>query len=290
MTTYEMLDANGYIVFKEGNDTILVDTGSPITIKKASTAGADGGNNLVENLRGMLNNLPTGGMYDMLRNRLGNITDHNLMDLLRSPTGQMLCSQMGIDVDSLDSEQSLDPAKLIGVDFDLIANHVGQDVNMIMGNDRLKDSKVLVDYAARTISFDDEFSCFNNHIMCHLASGYLVVKAEINGMDHKVFFDTGAPISYVSEAWLRGCPKIRATEDFHPLIGAFMSSIYSVPVSFAGHSGNVEIGVLPDKLQKMLEAQGTAVGGSGIDGVIGRSFFPFDKMLIDIACRMISFG
>ena len=284
MLVHNLLPANGYIVYNDGADTILVDTGAPVTIRR----GSSGVGSFVTRLRTMVNNLP-GPMGDIFRGLMAGRTDEDIMDLFRSPEGRMLASQMGIDVDSLDVSD-VDTAKLMGVDFDSIVNHIGQPVNVIMGNDQLEKSKVLVDYSRGIITFGDNVSLTGTVVLCSLSANYLVVKAKINGATRKVFFDTGAPTSYVSEAWLDGCPKVGEAEDFHPLVGFFTAPVYSAPVNFAGRSANVEIGVLPNKLQAMLETQGGLIAGEGTDGVIGRGFFPSNKMLLDIAGRTITFG
>lgn len=284
MFVHNLLPANGYIVYNDGVDTVLVDTGAPVTIHRDS----EGSGSLVTYLRMVIDNLPD-PMGDIIRWLMAGSTDEKIMDLIRSTKGRMLASQMGIDVDSLDAT-NVDPAKLMGVDFDSIVNHIGQPVNVIMGNNQLKNSKVLVDYSRGTITFGDDASLAGSVVPCSLRANYLVVKAKINGATRKVFFDTGAPTSYVSEDWLDGCLKVGETEDFHPLVGAFTAPVYSVPVDFAGRSANVEIGVLPNKLQAMLETQGALIVGEGTAGVIGRSFFPSNKMLLDIAGRTITFG
>lgn len=285
MPVYNLLPANGYIVYNDGVDTVLVDTGVPVTIRRDSK----GVGSLVTTLRTMVDNLP-GPMGDRFRELMAGLTDEGILDLFRSPLGRMLAGQMGIDIDySLDASD-VEIAKLMGVDFDSIVNHIGQPVNVIMGNDQLKNSKVLVDYSRGTITFGEDASLEGSVVLFTLRANYLVVKAKINGATRKVFFDTGAPTSYVSEDWLDGCPKVGEVEDFHPLVGSFTASVYSVPVDFAGGSANVEIGVLPNKLQAMLEAQGGLIAGEGTAGVIGRSFFPSNKMLLDIAGRTITFG
>lgn len=285
MPVYNLLPANGYIVYNDGVDTVLVDTGAPVTIRRDSK----GVGSLVTTLRTMVDNLP-GPMGDRFRELMAGLTDEGILDLFRSPLGRMLAGQMGIDIDySLDASD-VEIAKLMGVDIDSIVNHIGQPVNVIMGNDQLKNSKVLVDYSRGTITFGEDASLEGSVVLFTLRANYLVVKAKINGATRKVFFDTGAPTSYVSEDWLDGCPKVGEVEDFHPLVGSFTAPVYSVPVDFAGGSANVEIGVLPNKLQAMLEAQGGLIAGEGTAGVIGRSFFPSNKMLLDIAGRTIIFG
>ncbi len=101
----------------------------------------------------------------------------------------------------------------------------------------------------------------------------------------KMFFDTGAQLSYGSKNWFSPLPKDGSTSngirflgemnDFHPSIGEFKTDFYSMPVVITGDSiageqefqGNAQLnmkfGVLPNSLEYMITSF------KGVEGIFG---------------------
>ena len=92
--------------------------------------------------------------------------------------------------------------------------------------------------------------------------GVPIVECQINGQPVRMFFDTGAPLSYLSEECVQGCTALGEVEDFHPLLGRFRVPTFSVPVQAWGHAMNVRAGQMPTLLEM-------ALGVGGADGILG---------------------
>lgn len=96
--------------------------------------------------------------------------------------------------------------------------------------------------------------------------GIPIVKAFI-GDDHlRMFFDTGAQISYLQDDLLRDFPFAGTFTDFYPSVGRFQTDTYHVPASIAGVDFNLRCGSLPGILGNMLRA-------ARAQGIIGNSVF-----------------
>ena len=78
----------------------------------------------------------------------------------------------------------------------------------------------------------------------------------------RIFFDTGAPLSYLREECVQGCAALGEVEDFHPLLGRFRVPTFSVPVSAWGQSHDV-----PRRSDADGARDGTHLGGA--DGILG---------------------
>lgn len=89
-----------------------------------------------------------------------------------------------------------------------------------------------------------------------------IVECQINGQPVRMFFDTGAPLSYLSEACVQGCTTLGEVEDFHPLLGRFRVPTFAVPLQAWGQRINVRAGQTPTLLEAAL-----SLGGA--DGILG---------------------
>jgi hypothetical protein len=105
--------------------------------------------------------------------------------------------------------------------------------------------------------------------------GVPLVEIEVAGTAASVFFDTGAPISYLQDTDLSTYPDCGTQKDFYPGFGEFQTSTHRIPLNVGGLSVEVICGALPDLLGMTLGL----VGSSGILGnepMIGRmvGYFP----------------
>ncbi len=110
--------------------------------------------------------------------------------------------------------------------------------------------------------------------------GIPIVTARIDGHDYRMFFDTGAQISYFQGDSLTQFPSAGSVTDFYPGFGQFQTDTHDVPVSLAGVPFILRCGTLPGLLGMTLMMANTAgIIGSQIcrDRSIG--FFPRRRVL-----------
>ncbi len=96
--------------------------------------------------------------------------------------------------------------------------------------------------------------------------GVPIVSARVGGADHRMFLDTGAPLSYLQREALAAFPSAGRAADFHPSVGQFQTETHSVEVALAGVDFTLRCGVLP-------EALGASLLPTGIAGIIGSAVF-----------------
>ena len=111
--------------------------------------------------------------------------------------------------------------------------------------------------------------------------GIPIVEADIGAGTFRMFFDTGAQISYLEDGRLAPWPATARTTDFYPGIGEFEVEVHEVEVGLGGARRRVRCGALPAPLQGMLTMAGTAgIVGNEIlnDRVTG--YFPRRRLLV----------
>lgn len=96
-------------------------------------------------------------------------------------------------------------------------------------------------------------------------SGIPIINLNIDGNDQKIFLDTGAKISYLSDDLLVD-PSIGQLDDFHPSIGKYKTNIYHNNVKINERIHRFTFGSLPSPLKSLLVLSRTK-------GVIGTELF-----------------
>jgi hypothetical protein len=82
--------------------------------------------------------------------------------------------------------------------------------------------------------------------------GIPVLTTHIRGADYRMFFDTGAQISYFQDGSLTDFPAAGGVTDFYPGIGQFQTDTHQVQVSVGGVAFTLRCGMLPDLLGATL--------------------------------------
>jgi hypothetical protein len=111
--------------------------------------------------------------------------------------------------------------------------------------------------------------------------GIPIVTARIGGHDYRMFFDTGAQISYFQGDLRTEFPPAGRVTDFYPGVGQFQTDTNDVPVSLAGVAFTLRCGVLPGLLGMTLMMAGTkGIVGNAIlrDRIVG--YFPRRRTMI----------
>ncbi|CAF3522384.1 unnamed protein product [Rotaria sp. Silwood1] len=88
--------------------------------------------------------------------------------------------------------------------------------------------------------------------------GVPIIKLNIGQEDQRVFFDTGAKLSYLSDELLVG-NSFGEMDDFYPTIGTYKTNVYKIDVDINGKVETWTFGSLPASL-KMLLVLGQAKG------------------------------
>jgi hypothetical protein len=79
-----------------------------------------------------------------------------------------------------------------------------------------------------------------------------IISLNIGHEDRRLFFDTGAKLSYLSDDLLDGTP-IGEMKDFYPTIGTFKTNVYKIDVIIGGKVETLTFGSLPLSIRMLLE-------------------------------------
>jgi len=94
--------------------------------------------------------------------------------------------------------------------------------------------------------------------------GIPIVTARVGGRQYRMFFDTGAQISYFQGESLTEFPSAGSVTDFYPGVGQFQTDTHDVPVSLDGVSFTLRCGTLPGLLAPTLMMAST-------EGIVGNA-------------------
>lgn len=156
---------------------------------------------------------------------------------------------------------------LLKIDKTYISNKVGKPVDGLLGMDILNQYPMVFDYANDRFAIGERL-VGGTAIESSLLMGLVVIKVQIGDQSVKLFLDSGAVISYISEEYTSGCPSVGVAEDFSPLLESdadtFKTNLYEVPVGLALQQKKIQFGNLPQRLEMMIEMMG-AKGAIGRD-------------------------
>jgi len=111
--------------------------------------------------------------------------------------------------------------------------------------------------------------------------GIPIISVQVDGEECRMFFDTGAQLSYFQSDRLRAFPSAGIFTDFYPGIGHFQTETHTATIDIGAVQFNFRGGVLPGLL-------GATLAVAGVEGIIGNQvlrdrrigYFPRRRMLV----------
>ena len=192
-------------------------------------------------------------------------------------------SSFGVgDSVTLDSIKFPLPAAQMGLDAETISSLVGQRVSGLLGADIINAFDVLLDVRSGQITFaTDPITLAGEAVAMDEFMGIPIVEAEISGVSRRMFFDTGAQLSYLQHDSVTTFPNQGVVADFYPGFGRFETETYAVDLIVGSIPFTLRCGVLPGLLGMTLTMAGTeGIIGNEIvlDRVVG--YFPRRQQLV----------
>lgn len=176
---------------------------------------------------------------------------------------QVDSNYMGMTADTLSEFVSVDCVGLLGADV------LGQyDFLLDLENGAVEASTDNLEHSGTPIPLED-------------FRGIPVVGVLVGERTHRMFFDTGAQVSFFQHDSLVEYPPAGEFEDFYPGFGQFRTDTYNVDVKLGGVEFSLRCGTLPGPLAATLLMAGT-------EGIVGNSilnnrrcgYFPRRKLLV----------
>jgi hypothetical protein len=170
----------------------------------------------------------------------------------------------------------------LGLTAVTLTRFVGVQCVGLLGADVLSRFDHILDEANGTLTISTAELAHSGHL-ARLAEfmGIPIITAQIAGTDYRMFFDTGAQISYFHDDSLTHFPSAGSVTDFYPGVGQFQTDTHEVPVMLGGVSFTLRCGTLPELLRATLMMADTeGIVGNEIlrNRVVG--YFPRRRSLV----------
>ena len=181
------------------------------------------------------------------------------------------------------ADQQFDIASgFMGLTAQTLSELVGIPCAGLLGADVLGRFDHLIDVAGGTLTISSvDLACDGHRLQLESCLGVPIVTARIADTEHRMFFDTGAKLSYVPSDMVSGVPSAGRVRDFYPGFGSFETETYLMDIDLDGLEVNLRCGVLPPALAASLVIGGTTgIVGNAIlaDRTVG--YFPRRSILV----------
>ena len=154
-----------------------------------------------------------------------------------------------------------------GASIDQISALVGTRVTVLLGGDILSRYDMRLDLDAGTATFSvDEMPCAGHTAHLEYFTGVPIVQVGVGGHGRRLFFDTGAKLSYLHSSLAQGLPRVGRDRDFFPGFGEFEVELVNQQVDICGRQVPLAFGSLPMLLE-------TALLLAGVEGILGAGVF-----------------
>lgn len=141
----------------------------------------------------------------------------------------------------------------MGVSCESLSADVGAHIDALVGADILNQYDMLIDPSASTITLSDEPQSLEGEtIALDEFMGIPIIQASVADQSIRMFFDTGAKLSYLDPDMSRAFPDAGPEQDFYPGVGKFRTQTFTVPISVGTEEIFLRVGVLPQLLQMTL--------------------------------------
>ena len=151
----------------------------------------------------------------------------------------------------------------LGLDAEALTGFVGVPCVGLLGTDVLGGFDHNIDVPRGELRMDSEELPGNGELIpLDAFMGIPIVTVDIGGRANRMFFDTGAQISYYQDPGLESYPPAGDLDDFYPGAGAFRTSTFHVAATIGTTLLTLRCGRLPGLLGATLMMAGT-------QGIIG---------------------
>jgi len=174
-------------------------------------------------------------------------------------------------------------ADYLGLDATTLSRFVGVDCAGLLGADVLGKFDFILDMPAGTLEVSTaRLELAGVAIPLDEFMGVPIVSGTVRGREYRLFFDTGAQISYLQDDEVRSMfPVAGLITDFYPGLGQFETATHMVDIALGEFEATLRCGALPGLLGATLMLAGTE-GIVGNEVLRGRraGYFPRRGMLV----------
>jgi hypothetical protein len=141
----------------------------------------------------------------------------------------------------------------MGVTPASLGESIGTSINALVGVDILNQYDTLIDPPTRTISMSEAPLPLKGVTLdVDNCMGIPIIEAMAGEHEVRMFFDTGAKLSYLDPDLTASFPEVGAEDDFYPRFGVFSTRVFDIPINLGEETIVLRAGNLPSILQMTL--------------------------------------
>lgn len=160
----------------------------------------------------------------------------------------------------------------MGTPLEELGPHIGADIVGLIGANALRDFSFMIDWERCEFRVSEKaLELEGERIELDMSTPVPIVNATVAGARRRLFFDTGAQISYLRKPQLSSVKNKSLAMDFHPSLGEFETETAPLKLFFQANDHeemSIRFGVLPESLERGLIPK-------GIDGVLGSELLEY---------------
>lgn len=170
----------------------------------------------------------------------------------------------------------------LGMDAATLSDHVGIRCVGLLGADVLGEFDHIFDVPNETLTVSSESLVHDGEaVPVEHFMGIPVLNVRVGDEEHRMFFDTGAQLSYFQHDSLSDFPAVGTVSDFYPGVGQFETATHTVPMAISGILFELQCGKLPELLaMTLMMANTTGIVGNVILENRVTGYFPRQNRLV----------
>ena len=183
------------------------------------------------------------------------------------------------------------PISVCGVEYEVhetyldiscesLSREIGLPIEGVIGADIIRAYSVGVYPTEQLVQFDENPAEGAIVIPIDNFMGVPILRFGFNDQVLPAFFDTGSPLSYLLPRYLDGLEPEYTQEEYYPLIGNFLTTVYRLPVVIGGETRNLRFGSMPEELRGVADA-------GGVSAMLGTELLKHFGMCLSIRDRVL---
>jgi hypothetical protein len=170
----------------------------------------------------------------------------------------------------------------MGISPESLGMNVGTSIDALVGADILNRYDIFIDPTTHTLDVsENELTLNGQSLELGDVMGIPIVEVMVGENKVRMFFDTGAKLSYLDPERTSAFESIGSETDFYPGVGDFSTNVYDVPIMLAGEKVVLRVGNLPALLQMSLMM-------ADIGGILGTAILRTHKVTFALRRRTLS--
>lgn len=158
------------------------------------------------------------------------------------------------------------PTSCMNINNSFLSEKIGCEISGILGMDIINQLQLWIDIKNNIFIVENKSSSIPSctPIRTFSIMGVPGIEVFVNQRKARLLFDTGAPISYISNSFTAGTTVVDSVQDFSPLIGgdSYVVERHSLTTNFADKDFKVLYANAPVMISTLLNMY-------NVDGIIG---------------------